>query len=83
MIAKPGSTALQMATTLNLLQESDTGALEGWVDKAIEAMPEKVKEYKNGKKNLLGLFAGEVKKLSKGKADMQIVTKLLSEKLNN
>jgi aspartyl-tRNA(Asn)/glutamyl-tRNA(Gln) amidotransferase subunit B len=80
MIAKPGSTALQMATTLNLLQESDTGALEGWVDKA---MPEKVKEYKNGKKNLLGLFAGEVKKLSKGKADMQIVTKLLSEKLNN
>jgi len=31
---------------------------------------------------LIGLFAGEVKKLSKGKADMQIVNKLLSEKLN-
>ncbi|MEO5944073.1 MAG: Asp-tRNA(Asn)/Glu-tRNA(Gln) amidotransferase GatCAB subunit B, partial [Ferruginibacter sp.] len=83
MIANPDSNALQAATTLNLLQESDTGALEDWVAKAIESMPDKVKEYKNGKKNLLGLFAGEVKKLSKGKADMQIVTKLLSEKLNN
>ncbi|MEO7049374.1 MAG: Asp-tRNA(Asn)/Glu-tRNA(Gln) amidotransferase subunit GatB, partial [Ferruginibacter sp.] len=83
MIANPGNTALQAATTLNLLQESDTSALESWVAQAIESMPDKVKEYKNGKKNLLGLFAGEVKKLSKGKADMQIVTKLLSEKLNN
>ena len=34
-------------------------------------MPEKISEYKKGKKNLIGLFAGEVKKKSKGKADMQ------------
>jgi aspartyl-tRNA(Asn)/glutamyl-tRNA(Gln) amidotransferase subunit B len=52
------------------------------VDEAIAKMPDKVKEYKSGKKGLIGLFAGEVKKLSKGKADMQIVNKLLSEKLN-
>jgi aspartyl-tRNA(Asn)/glutamyl-tRNA(Gln) amidotransferase subunit B len=45
-------------------------------------MPEKVSEYKKGKKNLTGLFAGEVKKKSKGKADMQAVIKILSEKLN-
>jgi len=48
--------------------------------KPIAKMPEKVKEYKSGKKGLIGLFAGEVKKLSKGKADMQIVNKLLTEK---
>ncbi|MBP6432748.1 MAG: hypothetical protein KA319_13365, partial [Ferruginibacter sp.] len=36
---------------------------------------------KSGKKGLIGLFAGEVKKLSKGKADMQLVNKLLNEKL--
>ena len=45
-------------------------------------MPDKVKEYHSGKKNLLGLFAGQVKKLSQGKADMQLVNKILTEELN-
>jgi aspartyl-tRNA(Asn)/glutamyl-tRNA(Gln) amidotransferase subunit B len=53
-----------------------------WVDDVIAKMPDKVKEYKSGKKGLIGLFAGEVKKLSKGKADMQVVNKILAEKLN-
>ncbi len=83
LINDPAKTALQAAAELNLLQESDNSAVEVWVDQVIESMPEKIKEYKNGKKGLLGLFAGEVKKLSKGKADMQLVNKLLSEKLNN
>ena len=46
-------------------------------------MPDKVKEYRSGKKGLIGLFAGEVKKKSKGKADMQMVNELLDKKLNN
>ena len=46
-----------------------------------EATIELIEGEENGKKGLLGLFAGEVKKLSKGKADMQVVNKLLSEKL--
>ncbi|MEP6711179.1 MAG: Asp-tRNA(Asn)/Glu-tRNA(Gln) amidotransferase subunit GatB [Ferruginibacter sp.] len=83
LIAEPEKNPLQIATALNLLQESDTGAIEAWVESVIEAMPQKVKEYKAGKKNLQGLFAGEVKRLSKGKADMQLVNKLLAEKLNN
>ncbi|WP_462254929.1 Asp-tRNA(Asn)/Glu-tRNA(Gln) amidotransferase subunit GatB [Ferruginibacter sp.] len=81
LINDPQQEPLQIATTLNLLQESDSGSVETWVDEAIAKMPDKVREYKSGKKGLIGLFAGEVKKLSKGKADMQIVNKLLSEKL--
>jgi len=73
---------LQVATELNLIQESNTDSLTAWVDEVIAKMPDKVKEYKTGKKGLIGLFAGEVKKLSKGKADMQLVNKLLAEKLN-
>jgi aspartyl-tRNA(Asn)/glutamyl-tRNA(Gln) amidotransferase subunit B len=83
LIENKDKTALELATSLNLLQESDTSALDNWVSQVIASMPDKVSAYKGGKKNLLGLFAGEVKKLSKGKADMQLVTKLLSEKLNN
>ncbi|UAY53747.1 Asp-tRNA(Asn)/Glu-tRNA(Gln) amidotransferase subunit GatB [Ferruginibacter albus] len=73
---------LQIATELNLIQDSNADNLAVWVDEVIAKMPDKVKEYKSGKKGLIGLFAGEVKKISKGKADMQLVNKLLAEKLN-
>jgi aspartyl-tRNA(Asn)/glutamyl-tRNA(Gln) amidotransferase subunit B len=82
MIENPTIAAREAAASLNLLQENDQLAIETWVLEAIESMPEKVKEYQSGKKGLIGLFAGEVKKRSKGKADMQLATKLLTEKLN-
>lgn len=81
MLTQPGKTAEQVAAEMNLVQESDENAVATWVDETLAAMPEKVKEYQNGKKGLIGLFAGEVKKRSKGKADMQLVNKLLNEKL--
>lgn len=83
LMADPAKDPLRVTRELNLLQETDTGSLQQWVNEVITRMPEKVKEYKNGKKGLLGLFAGEVKKLSKGKADMQAVNQMLQEKLNN
>jgi aspartyl-tRNA(Asn)/glutamyl-tRNA(Gln) amidotransferase subunit B len=82
MINEQDRTALQVATELNLLQVSDSNELENWVNIAIERMPEKVKEYKKGKKGLIGLFVGEVKKQSQGKADPKRVTELLEQKLN-
>lgn len=83
LLVSPQKDPLQIATDLNLIQESDSNSVAAWVDEVITKMPEKVKEYKSGKKGLIGLFAGEVKKLSKGKADMNIVNKLLAEKLNS
>jgi aspartyl-tRNA(Asn)/glutamyl-tRNA(Gln) amidotransferase subunit B len=74
---------LQLAEEMNLLQVSDSNELEAWVNAAIEQMPDKVAEYKKGKKGLIGLFVGEVKKISKGKADPKLVTELLQQKLNN
>jgi aspartyl-tRNA(Asn)/glutamyl-tRNA(Gln) amidotransferase subunit B len=53
------------------------------VDAALANLPEKVAEYRKGKKALIGLFVGEVKKLSKGKADPKLVNDLLQQKLNN
>ncbi len=82
LIVSPQKAPLQIATELNLLQESDSNSVAVWVDEVIANMPDKVKEYKTGKKGLIGLFVGEVKKISKGKADMKLVNKLLAEKLN-
>ncbi len=81
LLKNPKEEPLQIAIALNLLQQSDSRSIEEWVNQAILKMPDKVKEYKSGKKGLIGLFAGEVKKLSKGKADMQLVNKCLIEQL--
>lgn len=81
LIGNPEATALDIATKENLLQTSDTGELEAWIDEALAAMPDKVKEYQKGKKGLIGLFVGQVKKISKGKADPKITTELLEKKL--
>ena len=50
---------------------------------SIERFPEKVKEYQEGKTGLIGLFMGEVMKLSKGKADPKTANQLVKEALDN
>ena len=82
MLSEPDSSPAEISTKLNLVQDSDESAVEAWVNEVLGKMPEKVTEYRNGKKGLIGLFVGEVKKLSAGKADPKVATKLLTEKLS-
>jgi aspartyl-tRNA(Asn)/glutamyl-tRNA(Gln) amidotransferase subunit B len=72
-----------LASQLNIIQTGDAGQLQEWVNTVINKMPEKVAEYKKGKKGLIGLFVGEVKKLSKGRADLKSVTQLLEDALKS
>mgnify|MGYP001547999699 CR=1 FL=1 len=74
--------AFDIASKKILLQTSSDDELQQWIDEAIAKMPDKVKEYQKGRKGLIGLFVGEVKKLSKGKADPKKVTALLQQKLD-
>jgi len=67
---------------LGLKQVSDTGAIEKIVDAILEANPDKVKQYKDGKEKLLGFFVGQVMKASKGSANPQAVNKILKQKLS-
>ncbi|MBS1660836.1 MAG: Asp-tRNA(Asn)/Glu-tRNA(Gln) amidotransferase subunit GatB [Bacteroidetes bacterium] len=83
MIRDTSISALDIATKLNLLQSSDTSEINAWIEQALAGMPDKVSEYKKGKKGLIGLFVGEVKKLSRGKADPKLTNQLLLEKLEN
>lgn len=82
MIAEPLSSALSIAEKLNVIQQSDSGELQKWIDEAIAKYPEKVAEYKSGKTSLVGLFMGEVMKLSKGKADPKVANKLVQQTLD-
>ena len=81
MLEEPNKSASQIAADNNWIQESDTGALTEYVKQAIAKYPDKVIEYKNGKASLLGLFMGEVMKLSKGKADPKVATELVKQEL--
>ncbi|HMP94914.1 MAG TPA: Asp-tRNA(Asn)/Glu-tRNA(Gln) amidotransferase GatCAB subunit B, partial [Phnomibacter sp.] len=81
LIAQPQQAAASLAQTLGIVQSSNMDELSQWVNEVLAAMPDKVKEYQKGKKGLLGLFVGEVKKRSKGKADPTATSKLLEEKL--
>jgi len=82
LLKEPNRDPLQIAEELNVLQRSDDDFLDALVDQAIAAYPDKVAEYRTGKKGLLGLFMGELMKLSKGKADPKIANQKLREKLD-
>lgn len=64
-----------------LKQVTDTGAIEEIVDKVIAENPDKVNAYKGGKVGLMGWFVGQVIKESRGKANPQVVNRLLAAKL--
>jgi aspartyl-tRNA(Asn)/glutamyl-tRNA(Gln) amidotransferase subunit B len=81
LIQSPEKDPAALAKELNLIQESDSDALLELVDKALAKFPEKVEEYKGGKVGLLGLFMGEVMKLSGGKADPKVASKLVKQQL--
>jgi aspartyl-tRNA(Asn)/glutamyl-tRNA(Gln) amidotransferase subunit B len=83
LVADPHHTASALAESLNLVQESNSDELQKHVDAAISMFPDKVLEYKAGKTSLVGLFMGEVMKLSKGKADPRVASKLVKETLDN
>ena len=53
-------------------------------DKSLEMLSknqDKVTQYKSGKEKLFGYFVGEVMKISKGKANPNLVNQILKDKL--
>ena len=73
---------VEIANRLNIIQVSNASDIHAWVDEVLSKMQDKVQEYRKGKKGLIGLFVGEVKKVSKGKADPKLTNEILIEKLN-
>jgi aspartyl-tRNA(Asn)/glutamyl-tRNA(Gln) amidotransferase subunit B len=82
MLEEPSKTPEQIAEENSWIQESNSDALTDLARQAIAKFPDKVVEYKAGKTTLLGLFMGEVMKLSKGKADPKIANELVKKLLD-
>jgi len=65
-----------------LVQITDTSAIEGVVDEVIAKNEKAVSDYKGGNKKAIGALVGQVMKATKGKANPQMVNKMLAQKLN-
>lgn len=64
-----------------LKQSTDTGELEGFCAEAIAGNPKSVEDFLAGKENAVNFLKGQVMKASRGKANPQVVDKILREKL--
>jgi aspartyl-tRNA(Asn)/glutamyl-tRNA(Gln) amidotransferase subunit B len=64
-----------------LAQVTDTSAIEKFCDEAITANPKSVADYKSGKVAALNALKGQVMKLSRGKANPNLVGEILERKL--
>lgn len=81
LIEQPNKSPEEIATQLDLIQNSNSDELQTLIDQALSKFPEKITEYKNGKVGLLGMFVGEVMKLSKGKADPKLLNSMVKQTL--
>ncbi|MGE0589438.1 MAG: Asp-tRNA(Asn)/Glu-tRNA(Gln) amidotransferase subunit GatB [Cyclobacteriaceae bacterium] len=81
MINDPTAQPMELAASLDLLQDSDEDSISRIVEEVLSNFPAKVTEYKKGKKGLISMFMGEVMKRTKGKADPKLTNGVLIEKL--
>ncbi|XP_022760390.1 glutamyl-tRNA(Gln) amidotransferase subunit B, chloroplastic/mitochondrial isoform X3 [Durio zibethinus] len=81
LLAK-GGTVKGLIEEKDLVQIADPIEIGKMVDKVLSENPKQLGQYRGGKTKLQGFFAGQVMKLSKGKANPGLLNKILLEKLN-
>ena len=79
---KDGTKASKIVEDKGLSQISDTSAIKEIAQKVVDANPNQVTAYKNGKVQLLGFFVGQVMKETKGRANPKAVNEILKELLD-
>lgn len=83
VLVDEGGDPQALVEKLGLVQVSDSGALEKFVDEAIAANPKSVADYQSGKKAAAQFLMGQVMKASRGKANPPMVMEMLQRKLND
>ena len=77
-----GEHAKDIVEKKGLVQMSDEGAIRELVQKVVDNNPQSVADYKAGKDRAIGFMVGQIMKETKGKANPQIVNKILLEIIN-
>jgi aspartyl-tRNA(Asn)/glutamyl-tRNA(Gln) amidotransferase subunit B len=71
----------QIVEKKGLAQVSDAGAIEKFCEEAIAANPKSAEDFRAGKPAALNFLKGQVMKLSKGKANPELVGEILEKQL--
>ena len=76
-----GGSAKEIVEKEGLSTISDEGALKTLVEKIVADNPNQVEQYRSGRDKLFGFFVGQAMKATQGKADPQLLNRLLKEAL--
>ena len=78
-----GKKVKDLVVELNLHIKEDVNEVDGLLIEILNKYPDKVKEYHQGKKGVIGLFMGDLMKISKGKIDPKKANQLLTDKIES
>ncbi len=81
MFAEPADPET-LVEKLGLAQVSDEGAILAMINDVLSQNPQSIADYKAGKDKAMGFLVGQVMRVSKGKANPQMINKLLKDALD-
>ncbi len=76
-----GKDPKQVVEEKGMKQVSDDGAILALVNSVLDANPQSIEDYKNGKDRAIGFLVGQVMKASKGQANPKRTNELIREEL--
>lgn len=76
-----GGDAEKIVKDKGLVQISDEGTLLKIISEVLDANPQSVEDFKNGKNKAVGFLVGQLMKATKGQANPQMVNQLLQQEL--
>lgn len=82
-LVEKGGDPEQIVKEKGWVQISDEGELKRIVAKVVEENPQSVADFKNGKDRALGFLVGQVMKATRGKANPQMVNRLIREQIQD
>jgi aspartyl-tRNA(Asn)/glutamyl-tRNA(Gln) amidotransferase subunit B len=82
ILKNPSSTPLEIAESNNLIQDSNEDSILTFIEEVVKQHPAEVERYRNGEKQLVGFFMGQLMKISQGKADPKAANQLMRQTLD-
>ncbi|MGL6229504.1 MAG: Asp-tRNA(Asn)/Glu-tRNA(Gln) amidotransferase subunit GatB, partial [Culicoidibacterales bacterium] len=81
-LIEKGGSADAAVEKLGLKQISDTGLITDIVTAVLDANPQSIEDFKNGKDRAIGFLVGQIMKQTKGQANPQVVNQILMAEIN-
>jgi aspartyl-tRNA(Asn)/glutamyl-tRNA(Gln) amidotransferase subunit B len=80
-LIEKGGSAEKIVKDQGLVQISDEGALLTVIAEVLDANPQSIDDFKNGKEKAIGFLVGQIMKATKGQANPPLVNKLLQQEI--